>query len=392
MQRLVTHAPVVMALPVAMMATILLAVPAPVAPIVDRHNDAHGGCTPPSLFAEPQPAQHLAAVQFASTMVGWVVGRSVILHTVDGGAHWQVQRRDPHAQYGAIDAVNASRAWVVDRHHVLTTGNGGRSWHAVGQPCLRLVSLHFSDAHHGMAVRPHGLLRTSDGGQHWHAVTSPSEPQSVCLSDRRHGWLGAHGQVFRTSDAGQHWRLAVAGPRTQQPHRRGSEYVAEVQCVGRESGWAELVGISGASSQQPHIAYRLHRRHGRAVFAEQYFPHPGVRVHRESPGNYFAGFSAIDPAHAAFVDNCAPCDYPAPGTNPGTAPFEIVSRHGHQVPRHAGLVRHVDEVTGVAFISATDGWALGSRSHFRHHHLTAPTWKIEHTTDGGAHWTTQRSR
>jgi hypothetical protein len=346
-------------------------------------------CAPRADLAEPDRVSPLADVQFVTPLVGWVVGRNRILHTADGGGHWQVQRRARHSGLREIDAVSPSRAWAVGRNVVLATTNGGATWRRVNDTCPTITSVHFFSSRAGVAIGRDEVLRTSDRGKSWHHVAAPRRAQSVCLSGRHRGWLGAHGQIYRTTDGGRRWRLAVAGPRVQgHDVRRGDGFIAQVQCSGRNAGWGELVGTSGAASQEPHIAYRLHGHHGAPVFAEQYFPHPGVRVRRESPGNYFAAFSAIDTADAAFLDSCAVCDYPAPGTNPGTAPFEITgSRH----VASRGIVKHVDDSTGLAFVSSSEGWAIGSRAHYRHHRLTHAVWRIEHTVDGGKSWTTQYS-
>ena len=76
----------------------------------------------------------------------WAVGHDgIIVHSADGGEHWQIQRSDP---WQAADA-------------------GGDPTH--GAPLLDVL---FTDARRGFAVGAYSLaLQTRDGGEHWEAMT-----------------------------------------------------------------------------------------------------------------------------------------------------------------------------------------------------------------------------
>lgn len=129
----------------------------------------------------------LNSVQFISSHEGWAVGQwGVVLHTVDGGDTWTLQRDDRAAD---------RPLWTV--------------W--------------FKDANVGLAAGLWGLLlRTADGGKTWAEVSLPSSSDSGRGSDknlfslfpaREHEIFIAaeRGTVFRSSDDGQTWREMNTG-------------------------------------------------------------------------------------------------------------------------------------------------------------------------------------
>jgi hypothetical protein len=126
------------------------------------------------------------------------------------------------------------------------------------------------------------------------------------------------------------------------------------------------------------LGYHLSASGSRAVFGEDYFPYPGLSRLPNVRGGYFAAFSAIDSGAAMYVDNCEACRL-------GTAYLEPMSDAGATQGTERA-VRHIVGATSIAFLSATDGWVVGSTSSFGGRTLR---WRIEHTTDGGATWTTQ---
>ena len=86
----------------------------------------------------------------------WAVGHDgVIVHSADGGGHWQLQRKDPW-QAPAGDAPSDPRQ---------------------GAPLLGVL---FTDTKHGFAVGAYSLaLRTDDGGEHWQQITVAPIPKDA---------------------------------------------------------------------------------------------------------------------------------------------------------------------------------------------------------------------
>jgi Photosynthesis system II assembly factor YCF48 len=326
----------------------------------------------------PSTGEALAAVQFVSSSTGWLVGESRVLATTNGGHTWTRQRTAAGAGYSSLDAIDNNHAWVVGRHQLIATSNGGRSWHRLPEPCPAISSVHFVSPTVGFAVDGGELLKTSDGGSLWRRVHSPARVQTMCFTNSQSGWLGAHGEIYRTTDAGHVWALVVVGPHL---HSGIGRPVADVECAGPHAGWAELVGPGAAMNQQPHIGYYLNDNGSRAIFAEQEFSHPGVTVTADSPGPEFAAFSSVDASDAVFVDSCGPC-------GEGTAPMGIATNDGQTLHR-VGRVRRINLADAASFVSTTDGWVAGEVIHSRPQGRTTFTWKLVHTSDGGAHWTTQ---
>lgn len=128
----------------------------------------------------------LTAVSFADEKNGWAVGHwGVIMHTVDGGENWSIQRSDT----------------VEDRP---------------------LFSVHFFDANDGIAVGLWSLvLRTRDGGKSWETINLPAPPEGgkadrnlfkVFASPKGSLFVAAErGLVLRSDDRGENWHYLSTG-------------------------------------------------------------------------------------------------------------------------------------------------------------------------------------
>ena len=349
----------------------------------------------------------LNGVQFVSASAGWVVGSDRILHTADGGRHWEIQYRTAAAaRLTAVDFTDASHGWVVGASTVLATTDGGAHWRPLAEPCQVIHAVHFVSPADGFAVAgrslsepgapsPGGvLLSTTDGGRTWHSVTSPADVQTVCFGSPRHGWLGAGGSIYGTADGGRTWNLAVRGPGSPGGPP-DTHAIAEVQCAGPGAGWAELSGPGAALSHMPQIGYHTAGRTWQPIFAEQYTAGPGLRrqVPADSPGLYPGPFSSISPDEAVFVGYCAPCSLPGTPQLQGTAPMDLAARGGTVLLRR-GLVARLAVAAGAAFVSAEDGWVVGTQTSYplsSSGSASAPKTvsRIMHTADGGRTWQVQ---
>jgi len=289
------------------------------------------------------------------------VGQDVILATADGGQHWSVQDRGKLNLTG-VDFITDQVGWAVGTGSLLTTTDGGARWTPLPDPCVR--SVHFVSASLGFAIAggtndsQFGLtapetggrvLTTTDGGRSWRLVPAPKNPQVVCFNDARQGWLGAAGRLYRTNDGGSSWIEATAGP---GGFRAGYLPTMVVQCAGHGSAWALDIGPGAASSQEPHVGYQAGPAGVVPLFAEQYFPHPGVAVHTPSPGSYAGPVSAVSPSAAAFVDWCPACGQ----RGQGAVPWDLVTSAGVVAK---GDVGHLNRPEAASFISETVGWVVG---------------------------------
>lgn len=128
----------------------------------------------------------LTSVSFVDERNGWAAGHwGVILHSVDGGETWALQRSDT----------------TVDRP---------------------LFSVHFSDAGHGVAVGLWSLvLTTRDGGKTWDEVRLTAPPEGgkadrnlLALFANGKGSLFAaaeRGLILRSDDRGATWKYRATG-------------------------------------------------------------------------------------------------------------------------------------------------------------------------------------
>lgn len=337
-------------------------------------------CTPsrPDLVAG-----YLAGIQFVSPQQGWAVGQRKILATADGGRSWTVQDSGS-LNLTSVDFISAQTGWAVGTGSLLATTDGGVHWASLPDPCLR--SVHFVSADIGFAVAggtgpaqsdmmPASggkALVTTDGGRTWHSLHAPAGVQSLCFDDASAGWLGAAGKLYRTTDAGRSWTVVTAGPR---PPSAGFVAAMTVQCAGSGDAWALDIGPGAASNQEPHIGYYASASGAVPLFAEQYFPHPGVSVTTESPGSYAGPISAISPSSAAFLDWCPAC-------GPGIVPWDLVT--GTTVTRE-GNVGGLTQAQSASFLSPQIGWVAGTLTRFSANSSRSYQ-RIVWTDDGGRTW------
>jgi photosystem II stability/assembly factor-like uncharacterized protein len=139
---------------------------------------------------------------------GWAACFSSLLHTIDGGDHWEVVSLPDHPpQVGYV--------WMFDGREGIATG--GR-----------------------------GLIRTTDGGQSWHVIRSPFQasrrvksisctPSGFCAA-----LLWIYGPLLVSNDRGLTWRDAqIPLKPDQQDQISGVHAFAEngVVAVGTDKGF-----------------------------------------------------------------------------------------------------------------------------------------------------------
>jgi photosystem II stability/assembly factor-like uncharacterized protein len=343
-----------------------------------------------------QGTNALIAVQFVSPRRGWVVGVHQILATSDGGRHWSVQASG-HLDLDSVDFVDSQHGWAVGASTLLATSDGGQHWTLMPEPCPKIRLVDFVSPRVGFAVaggtnlvgasfsmaplRGGVLLTTRDGGRTWRRLQSPPDAQAVCFDSPvngspANGWLGADGSLFRTSNGGRSWELTSA--RVRSPSSADPAFML-VQCAGPDSAWALAIGPGAGMSQEPHVGFHAGPSGTTPIFAEQYFPHPGIRVTTESPGSYPGAISAISETTAAFIDGCPACG------NGGTAPWALATAGGSTLIRK-GNVAGLTSPLAASFVSPQVGWVVGLLIRYRSGGPTRSYPRIVSTTDGGRTW------
>ena len=169
---------------------------------------------------------NLRAVAMADKYRGWAVGQeNTILRSVDG-THWSGQNSGlSSADFFAVQALDLYHAWVAGRDNsdqkpvILHTTDGGSHWQLAyrGEISRTLRALYFSDSQHGWAVGTNGLiLQTTDGGANWlqHSVAGLSTTlTAVWSSDSGEDiWIaGASRVIEHSGDGGATWAAETTG-------------------------------------------------------------------------------------------------------------------------------------------------------------------------------------
>ena len=124
------------------------------------------------------PTSLLLDVAFAGERLVAVGERGHVLLSDDQGQHWRLGQTPDDRLLTAAFFLDANTGWAVGHEAlVLHTTDGGEHWQtqhdlmadaAAGEAVSPLLDIAFVDAHTGWAVGAFGLvLHTTDGGQHW---------------------------------------------------------------------------------------------------------------------------------------------------------------------------------------------------------------------------------
>jgi photosystem II stability/assembly factor-like uncharacterized protein len=352
------------------------------------------------------------AIELVTPTVGWAAGAGRILHTTDGGAQWTVQLTSSLV-FGDVDFLSSQTGWAVGDQGLLGTTDGGGCWVQLGEPAVGpLRTVHFVSPSVGFGVaggtfslEPAGssssgstasegfvgafapvdprqggvLVATTDGGRSWHTVAdAPANAQSVCFVSASTGWLGAGGGVYETTDGTAQWK-EVADPGASSGAAPNGNDIAGVDCGAPSDVWLTSDTGGAAAGNSPWAVFVLTSSSGARLLAADMYP--GVTAAPDpTPGTYPGPVSVIGNGVAA-VAGFTPAAPP-----PRTVEAEVLDR-SDQLLEPPQPVPDLGEVSGLAFISADDGWIVGMGTHDGT--VDSSVGVIEHTTDGGAHWTVQ---
>jgi photosystem II stability/assembly factor-like uncharacterized protein len=121
----------------------------------------------------------LLDVFFATADEGWVAGGrgensgGVILHTSDGGTHWENQYGDPASSDGGVRGIrflDPTHGWAVQwTGHAasLLHTRDGKNWILSGTIPEHAKDYMFSSETNGVVIDGGRLLQTTDGGRRW---------------------------------------------------------------------------------------------------------------------------------------------------------------------------------------------------------------------------------
>ena len=156
----------------------------------------------------PSAANEFRDVEMISATEGWAVDNfSIIMHTTDGGATWELQNGGQRTSATVLHFKDALHGWAIGDAPLYTT-DGGRTWNRGNGSFISMGSLACADLNVCVAARNQSsVFRTTDGGRNWTQVPVPVTAGRVQFFDERNGVAGGSTGVMRTADAGQTWTV-----------------------------------------------------------------------------------------------------------------------------------------------------------------------------------------
>lgn len=230
----------------------------------------------------------LTSVAFTDASNGWAAGHGgAILHTVDGGENWALQRSDITVDQPlfSIYFSDANNGWAAGLWSLLLhTTDGGKSWEQVrlpvpeGQKRGDLNLLHIFGGPGGwlyLSAEQGTVYRSTDGGARWEVIKTGSKAslwRGVAMQDGTVVVGGLGGKLLRSTDGGSHWENvasptngSITGMRTDGKRIVASSLSGSLLMSDDEgASWREL-----AMSRQPLTALAL--RDGDAARPLAYF-------------------------------------------------------------------------------------------------------------------------
>ncbi|MGB6431171.1 MAG: YCF48-related protein, partial [Candidatus Acidiferrales bacterium] len=150
---------------------------------------AQNAAAPPRMKGVWQPMNYpddidLESVYFANDNVGWIAGKGsggFIMHTTDGGAHWNFQMGDPHSndpELADLHFLDATHGWAYQAGGQLVRTTDGNTWEAVGPFPGFPQDFEFTSPQDGFVLsgdfRGSSIYSTHDGGRTWKNIFSCS--------------------------------------------------------------------------------------------------------------------------------------------------------------------------------------------------------------------------
>ena len=180
-------------------------------------------------------------VCFISKDSGWAVGSKSLLQTIDGGKSWKHYKTAINSFLGGIFFINHRKGWVAGSEgKILFTQDGGTTWmeqiNSLGSLTTEWFSdIYFSDELNGWAVGGFGnpsLFYTKDGGRNWYkgdVSGTNGEIISVYFANNKLGWVGTDdGKILCSKDGGNTWVTQY----------NGSGWILDISFTDNQTGWA----------------------------------------------------------------------------------------------------------------------------------------------------------
>lgn len=230
-------------------------------------------------FEVGSDSESLVIVKFVDQKEGWAISevndgtgsnsgaadnkmRHNILHTIDGGIHWDIQWEGEQISTSEFDLwfQDNTFGFALVGSTLIATQNGGKQWSSVSFSDDNFTPQHmsFTDAKTGWVVGISGqdnvilsVLHTIDGGKSWrrqfykdYAGSGPMGSIGINFIDEDTGWFLTSdmntwkGELYYTDDAGADWEM-INKVGCARPYPTGMEFISE------QVGWIPLDAGAG---------------------------------------------------------------------------------------------------------------------------------------------------
>jgi len=142
-------------------------------------------------------------IQFPDKINGWAIGNAgLVLHTENGGKSWEAQFMDVKTEFRAVYFLNSKLGWIaVANGIVLHTENGGKTWETQNADDGYLRDIYFANALEGWSASGMYIIHTTDGGKHWSKQETPGWDRgttSICYGGGKRLWaVGLNSTITR---------------------------------------------------------------------------------------------------------------------------------------------------------------------------------------------------
>lgn len=223
-------------------------------------------------------------VYFIDQQNGWMTCNSAIIHT--NGYSWECQFYDPDLSLVSIQFSDIYNGWVAgsirindlkEEGIILHTKDGGKHWNEQHQFAWKIYTLRFITEHDGWAVGSvrnddnsynSVILSTNDSGEHWsvqYEGINESLDSKISFIDLSNGWvLGSTKEsnetkmfLLHTTDGGKNWAHIFLE----------NEFIRTIHFVNVKEGWA--VGTSSGEEKNTQQWTIFHTQDGGQTWAKQ---------------------------------------------------------------------------------------------------------------------------
>jgi photosystem II stability/assembly factor-like uncharacterized protein len=161
----------------------------------------------------------LLSVFFYDQLNGWIVGQEqTILHTSDGGSHWNTQYTAGSEHYFSVYFTSLLNGWIAGAANqygvIKKTTDGGTTWTNSLIPTNRMNSIKFVTENIGCSVGDAGrIFTTSNAGANWNLAASntTSDLKDFYMTSSGEGRaVGYDGTIIHTMDFGNNWNVETS--------------------------------------------------------------------------------------------------------------------------------------------------------------------------------------